>query len=277
MALPGQIAFDAPPDVRAALGTLGRTEDVRFAPSGRRLALAGFRNDRIAVADVEIAGTTVAIRRLRELGSSSLHDPHGVDFLDEETLVVGNRKGGVVVFRLSAASEDRVEWTEPLGPVVQAAAIHPAPAPVVAVAPAPPPARPTLAALAATAVSEAKAVLASVLPVSQAPVTKPTPRRAVAARSVGKSPTVVQHGAYGSPKRVLTAWNGAARKYAALKTYRPMSARFASPKGTFYRLSVQGFNNLGEANSLCNSLRRNGGSCFVRNFAGDTPVQYASR
>ena len=125
MALPGQIAFDAPPDVREALGTLGRTEDVRFAPSGRRLALAGFRNDRIAVADVEIAGTTVAITRLRELGSSSLHDPHGVDFLDEETLVVGNRKGGVVVFRLSAASEDRVEWTEPLGPAVQAAADGP--------------------------------------------------------------------------------------------------------------------------------------------------------
>ena len=125
MALPGQIAFDAPPDVREALGTLGRTEDVRFAPSGRRLALAGFRNDRIAVADVEVAGTTVAITRLRELASSSLHDPHGVDFLDEETLVVGNRKGGVVVFRLSAASEDRVEWTEPLGPAVQAAADGP--------------------------------------------------------------------------------------------------------------------------------------------------------
>jgi hypothetical protein len=76
---------------------------------------------------------------------------------------------------------------------------------------------------------------------------------------------------------VLAAWNGAAHKYAALKFYRPMSARFASPKGTFYRLSVQGFNSLGEANGLCNTLRRQGGTCFVRNAAGDTPVQYASR
>ena len=76
---------------------------------------------------------------------------------------------------------------------------------------------------------------------------------------------------------MLTAWNGTAHKYAALKNYAPMSAKFASPKGTFYRLSVRGFNSLGEANALCSSIRRQGGSCFVRNAAGDAPVQYASR
>jgi Flp pilus assembly protein TadD len=162
-----------------------------------------------------------------------------------------------------------------------AAAVPPAPAPVVAVAPAPPPARPTLATLASTAVTEAKAVFASILPHSEAPAPKPVkPRRAVIAAAAphrGKSPVVVQLGAFQSPGSVLTAWNGAAHKYGALKAYLPTSARFASPKGTFYRLSVRGFDSLGEANSLCNSLRRKGGSCFVRNFAGDAPVQYASR
>jgi hypothetical protein len=124
--LPGQIAFDASPDVRSALGALGRTEDVRFSPSGRRLALAGFRNDRIAVADLEVTGATVVITRLRELASSSLRHPHGVDFLDEETLVVGNRKGGVVLLRLpGVVSDDRVEWIDQLGPAVQAAADGP--------------------------------------------------------------------------------------------------------------------------------------------------------
>jgi len=162
-----------------------------------------------------------------------------------------------------------------------AAAVPPAPAPVVAVAPAPPPARPTLATLASTAVTEAKAVFASILPHSEAPAPKPVkPRRPVIAAAAphrGKSPVVVQLGAFQSPGSVLTAWNGAAHKYGALKAYLPTSARFASPKGTFYRLSVRGFDSLGEANSLCNSLRRKGGSCFVRNFAGDAPVQYASR
>ena len=161
--------------------------------------------------------------------------------------------------------------------VISAAQVAPAPPPVVAIAPAPPPMRATstLASLAATAVSEAKAVLAAVMPASK-PVAKPAKaRRAVAARK-GNSPAVVQLGAYGSPERVLAAWNATARKYSGLKAYTPMSARFASPKGTFYRLSVRGFESDRAARLTCESLRRKGASCFVRNVAGDTPVHYAS-
>ena len=88
---------------------------------------------------------------------------------------------------------------------------------------------------------------------------------------------MVQLGAYGSPDRVLAAWNGTAKKYGALKAYMPMSAKFASPKGVFYRLSVRGFASDAEARNLCMSLRRQGGSCFVRNTAGDTPVNIAMR
>ena len=164
---------------------------------------------------------------------------------------------------------------------VAAAAPAPTHAPVVAVAPAPPPPRATIASVAASAVAEAKAVFAAVIPHSPAPAAKPAkPRRTVAsARAVvrGNSPAVVQLGAYGSADRVLAAWNGAARKYGALKAYLPMSARFASPKGIFYRLSVRGFASDRDARQVCESLRRRGASCFVRNFAGDTPVQYASR
>jgi Flp pilus assembly protein TadD len=159
----------------------------------------------------------------------------------------------------------------------EAAAPAAAPAPVVAVAPAPPPPRSTLATLAASAMSEAKAVFAAVMPHST--VAKPAKARpaAQAAPRRGNSQAVVQLGAYQSADRVLAAWNGAAKRYGTLKAYLPMSARFASAKGTFYRLSVRGFNSLGEANALCNSLKRSGGSCFVRNVAGDVPVNYASR
>lgn len=163
---------------------------------------------------------------------------------------------------------------------LEAVATLPAPTsvPVQAVPPAPPPPRPTLGALAADAYSQAKSYVASVLPHM-----RPTPRKALHARATldagrrGNSPAVVQLGAYGSPQRVLAAWTGAAHKYGALKAYLPMSARFASPKGTFYRLSVRGFNTVGQANALCASLRREGASCFVRNVAGDAPVQIASR
>jgi Flp pilus assembly protein TadD len=158
-------------------------------------------------------------------------------------------------------------------------ATPPAPPVVVAVAPAPPPARSTLATMAASAMSEAKAVLASVLPHHDAPAPKPHRVAAVVrpASHRGNAPVVVQLGAYNSADRVLAGWNRQARKYGALKAYLPMSARFASPKGVFYRLSVRGFDSVGDAYSLCNTLRREGGTCFVRNVAGDQPVQYASR
>ena len=99
----------------------------------------------------------------------------------------------------------------------------------------------------------------------------------VAIRRAGKSGAVMQIGAYGNAQRVAAAWNAAARRYGALREYTPMSARFDSAKGPVYRLSVKGFATVNEANALCASLRRGGGTCFVRKVAGDTPVQIASR
>jgi Flp pilus assembly protein TadD len=165
-------------------------------------------------------------------------------------------------------------------PVIVSIASPAAPPPaVVAVAPAPPPPRSTLATMAASAVSEAKAVLAAVLPHHDAPAARLHRVAAIVrpASHHGNAQVVVQLGAYNSADRVLAGWNRQASKYNALKAYLPMSARFASPKGVFYRLSVRGFDSLGEANAFCNSLRRKGGNCFVRNFAGDKPVQMASR
>ncbi len=102
-------------------------------------------------------------------------------------------------------------------------------------------------------------------------------RPATFARRNGNSTAVVQLGAYGSPQRVAAAWNTAARRYAVLRGYSPVSARFNSSQGLVYRLSVKGFANANEAKDLCVSVRRAGGSCFVRSVAGDVPVRLASR
>ncbi|WP_308517213.1 SPOR domain-containing protein [Sphingomonas flavescens] len=161
----------------------------------------------------------------------------------------------------------------------QPAPLAPQPAPVqLAVAPAPPPPRPTtLTSFAMAAVNEAKAAVAAMLPAKA--TVRPVKASYSKSRPVasGTSAAVVQLGAYGSPQRVLAAWNETARKYSALKGYAPMSARFASAKGTFYRLSVHGFASDRDARLTCEALRRQGGSCFVRNTAGDAPVQVASR
>jgi len=167
------------------------------------------------------------------------------------------------------------------------------PAPV-AVAPAPPPVELAAAAPAAEpmpfvnvpARKSAKTAAVPAKKPSAAPVKSAEMRNASArkkgvpvrtAAMSGRSTAVVQLGAYSNPKSVLAAWNIKARKYRSLVSYTPMSARFASSKGTFYRLSVKGFGSVNEAAALCSALRHSGGSCFVRNVAGDTPVQIASR
>lgn len=112
---------------------------------------------------------------------------------------------------------------------------------------------------------------------------KPQVARLVAAklrkpvRASGRSTSVVQLGAYGSPQRVATAWNQFAQRFGALNRYTPVSMRFSGPKGTVYRLSVKGFATAGEAQQLCEALQRKGKNCFVRRVAGDAPVQLASR
>ena len=56
-----------------------------------------------------------------------------------------------------------------------------------------------------------------------------------------------------------------------------MRARFDSPKGTFWRLSVKGFASQREAIARCQLLRAAAATASCAAFAGDAPVQFASR
>ncbi len=154
------------------------------------------------------------------------------------------------------------------------------PAPVEAVAPPPPVAVADASQAAPQPVpfvepkSQPKAARKTQQVAHAAPTVKPA--KLYAASAHGSSRAVVQLGAYSNSGSVLLAWNSKARKFRSLSAYTPMSARFASPKGTFYRLSVKGFGSVNEAMALCSSLRREGGTCFVRNVAGDAPVNIAA-
>jgi Flp pilus assembly protein TadD len=179
------------------------------------------------------------------------------------------------------------KFAEPVAPP------PPPPAPVVeqteAVAPAPPPVDPARVAAMAPEAPAAFVAAMFAAPVHKAaakpklkPVAAAAPKRAAPVRHAalpkpGKVNAVVQLGAFSSADRVQVAWDKAARRYAVLRAYAPMSARYASPKGIFYRLSVKGFANKAEAANLCASLKRSGRACFVRTFAGDAPMEIASR
>ena len=101
------IEYRATDHVRALIGGLGRTEDVRFSPNNRRLAIAAFNGARIAVLDVDVgkAGGVldVSLTGGIEVSSPLLSYPHGVDFLDDDTIAVANRGGGIAIFKLPDA------------------------------------------------------------------------------------------------------------------------------------------------------------------------------
>ena len=109
-----RIEYSAPRRIRELLESLGRTEDIRVSPDGRLLAIAGFERNRLAVLGVDIEASTaagnVAINRIVGISSPSLKRPHGLDFIDDETLLVVNRAGGACVFELPPADGDVQEY-----------------------------------------------------------------------------------------------------------------------------------------------------------------------
>jgi Flp pilus assembly protein TadD len=157
------------------------------------------------------------------------------------------------------------------------AVAEPAPAPVIAEAPVPTP----VAVIAAAAEEVTKAAthrlvaMAEAVMPRKAPAHAAKPHRAVR-HPVGPGDAVMQIASYRSPQQVTAGWNRLTQRYPALRAYLPLRARFDSPNGTYWRLSIQGFSNQREAIARCNQLKGRGGHCFVRGFAGDKPVQLAS-
>ncbi len=81
-----------------------RTEDIRFSPSGRRLAVASTDNCLLIYA-VDLTMRPIRIELEMELRSLSLLVPHGVEFLSEDKLVVANRNGNLSFFQISPLSD----------------------------------------------------------------------------------------------------------------------------------------------------------------------------
>lgn len=195
---------------------------------------------------------------------------------------------------------NRGETRHAQGAPVQAPAPQPQPQPQPQFAAFAPPPLPEYVAPAAPPEDPAR-IPAQIAELAPAPAFAPTPAIAVEApvktqlasitvkvppvraavhapvRRQGKSTAVVQLGAYGSRERVALAWDQLTKRYPTLRDYAPMTARFDSPKGTVYRLSIKGFTSQREAIARCALLKSRGGACFVRNVAGDAPIQLASR
>jgi hypothetical protein len=99
-----QLDFSTTQAVRDLLAIIQRTEDIRFSPDYRRLVLASITRDQIFVFDIEIlhtdSGKQIHLSSGAFLVSRHLQYPHGLDFLDNETLAVANRDGDLCLFHL---------------------------------------------------------------------------------------------------------------------------------------------------------------------------------
>jgi hypothetical protein len=99
-----RIAFKASEAVRAALADIGRTEDLRFSPDNRLLAIAGYARKRCLILRIDVEtgadGPGVILHNFMELTSDSMGEIHGLDFIDDRTLAIANRDGLVALFAL---------------------------------------------------------------------------------------------------------------------------------------------------------------------------------
>ena len=104
-----QVPYVAPEHVRDAIVSLARTEDVKFSPAGRRLAVAGFFKHKITIFGISIIGSEeltkkITLTDVTEISSKYLNYPHGVDFIDEGRIIVANREGDPCIFELPSAT-----------------------------------------------------------------------------------------------------------------------------------------------------------------------------
>jgi WD40 repeat protein len=83
-----------------------RTEDVKFSSDGTMLVAAA-TDGSILLFKLDLLARPIEITNYTQFKSDSLASPHGVDFLDDRTIVVANRLGGLTFYRVPAI--DR--WT----------------------------------------------------------------------------------------------------------------------------------------------------------------------
>jgi hypothetical protein len=99
-----QIHYHATQEVRDIIAAIGRTEDVKFSPNNRRIAVAGFIENKFAVFAISIAASdnskSITLTSAVEISSDHLKGPHGLDFIDDKRILVANRYGQACIFEV---------------------------------------------------------------------------------------------------------------------------------------------------------------------------------
>lgn len=123
------LGFEPTFAVAERLRTLGQTEDVKFSPRQDRLAIAGLTENKILVIDISPVSRdgvcVIESRACVEITCDAFVMPHGVAWIDDNTLIVANRERGLVVVAVPPCGTQAPSVREdPLLDVVPAEASH---------------------------------------------------------------------------------------------------------------------------------------------------------
>ena len=84
------------------LNKIGRTEDIRFSPDNKKLAIAGYHENSILILDIDVLDTNemqeVKIIKCVKIISKQINGPHGVEFKDNDYIIVANRNARLLLF-----------------------------------------------------------------------------------------------------------------------------------------------------------------------------------
>ena len=82
---------------------------------------------------------------------------------------------------------------------------------------------------------------------------------------------------YKSAGVAANGWAQVSKRWDFLNEYDARQAKVNLAKGTFYRLSVSGFETRSAANDVCSKIKAEGGQCFVRSILPTDGVRWAAK
>jgi len=99
-----EINFEATNEILSLLNTMGRTEDLAFSPNNSKLVIASSALNKVVIFDIEIKLSNneprIVLTNTIEINSLSITLPHGITWINDDTIIVANRNGNATVFKI---------------------------------------------------------------------------------------------------------------------------------------------------------------------------------
>ncbi len=107
------LIYQTTPTIQKVIDSIGQTEDVKFSPDERFLAVVDFSNSKIQLFEIHIenvdAAQIVNLTNCITIDSNHFKNPHGLDFIGNKHFVVANRAGDVTIYRIPIEFSGHIE------------------------------------------------------------------------------------------------------------------------------------------------------------------------